>query len=168
MVAPISVLYYVAGSGFSARHSVMPYKVSGAMSWLRVLELIAAEREVVVAAVLRRIGDELPSYKALPPDVLDRHVRVSLEQTVDSARAGRAAVDERQVAELAEVGEVQARHGVPVEDMLRVCDLDAHPRSTVRALSQASRGSPSLVGRRHGHLGARASQRRDRDRPQRP
>ena len=98
----------------------MSYKVPGTMSWLRVLELIAADREVVVAAVLRRIEEELPSYKALPSDVLDRHVRVSLEQTVDSARAGRAAINEREVAELAEVGEVQARHGVPVEDMLRV------------------------------------------------
>src|SRR5688572_29139137 len=120
MVVSICTAHHGACSGSGAWHFVVRYKVPGAMSWLRVLELIAADRELVVAAVLRRIEEELPSYQALPPDVLGRHVRVSLEQTVDSARAGRAAIDEREVAELAEVGDVQARHGVPVEDMLRV------------------------------------------------
>ena len=120
MVAPIPAAHHGAASVSGARYFVVRYKVPGTMSWLRVLELIVADSEVVVAAVLRRIEEELPSYQALAPDVLDRHVRVSLEQTVDSARAGRPEINEREVAELAEVGAVQARHGVPVEDMLRV------------------------------------------------
>src|SRR5688500_8935541 len=120
MVSATPALDHVANSVLGAWHLVVRYKVPGTMSWLRVLELIAADREVVVSAVLRRIEEELPSYQALAPDVLERHVRGSLEQTVDSARAGRPEMNEREVAELAEVGAVQARHGVPVEDMLRV------------------------------------------------
>jgi hypothetical protein len=85
-----------------------------------LLDALTRQHDAIVRDIRRRLDAELPSYEALPEPVLDRHVRLSLSRTLESARAGHPAMTERDLTDLAEVGAVQAQAGVPVDDMLRV------------------------------------------------
>jgi hypothetical protein len=62
---------------------------------------------------------QLPAYGSIPAEEIEPGVRSQLEHILLSARAGRSAVSAASVAELAAVGELRARQGVPVEEMLR-------------------------------------------------
>lgn len=67
----------------------------------------------------RLAQDELPAYRSLPPEQLDADVGIEVQRVLRSARAGRGAIDDRELGELAAVSEQRARQGIPVEDMLR-------------------------------------------------
>jgi hypothetical protein len=63
--------------------------------------------------------EQLPTYGGLATETLDPDVRLSLECTIRSARAGGGAVSATELAELVEVGRSQALEGVPIEELLR-------------------------------------------------
>lgn len=88
-------------------------------AWDVLFDALLAEFDALAERVRTVMQEELPAYRHLPPEQLDADVRVEVQRVLRSARAGRGAIDDRELAELAAVGEQRARQGVPVEDMLR-------------------------------------------------
>lgn len=88
-------------------------------AWDVLFDALLAEFDALAARVRAVMQEELPAYRAMPPEQLDADVRIEVQRVLRSARAGRGAIDDRELEELAAVGEERARQGVPVEDMLR-------------------------------------------------
>lgn len=88
-------------------------------AWDALFDALLADSAELSRRLRKAIQAELPAYRSVPADTLDSDVRIEVERVLRSARAGRAAVREPEVAELAAVGEMRAQQGVPVDDMLR-------------------------------------------------
>ena len=88
-------------------------------TWDALFDALLAEHAEISRRVREALHAELPAYRSLPADALDADVRIEVERVLRSARAGRTSVSERELQELAAVGETRAQQGVPVDDMLR-------------------------------------------------
>src|SRR3954454_21280572 len=88
-------------------------------TWDALFDALLAEHAEISLRVREALQAELPAYRSLPADTLDADVRIEVERVVRSARAGRSSVSERELEELAAIGETRAQQGVPVDDMLR-------------------------------------------------
>jgi hypothetical protein len=94
----------------------------GQRSWDVLFDALLSEEEVLGRRVREAMQAQLPAYRDLAPQALeqlDSEVRMEVERVLRSARAGRAALDDRELAELAAIGERRAQQGVPVADVLR-------------------------------------------------
>ncbi|WP_343575041.1 helix-turn-helix domain-containing protein [Mycobacterium sp.] len=87
--------------------------------WNALFDTLLGEREVLAGRVREAMQAQLPTYRTLARAALDDEVGLEVERVLRSARAGRAALDESEFAELAAVGEVRAQQGVPIAEMLR-------------------------------------------------
>jgi hypothetical protein len=95
-------------------------RASGARAtWDVLFDALIADRELLAQRVREAFQEQLLSYRGVPVQLLDREVGIQVERVLESARAGHAAVSEVELAALAEIGELRARQGVPVEEMLR-------------------------------------------------
>ncbi|BBZ11073.1 PucR family transcriptional regulator [Mycobacterium branderi] len=90
-----------------------------AVSWDVLFDTLLGDRAVLAGRVREAIQAELSSYRAMPGETLDEEVGFQVERVLRSAHAGRAAVSDSELAELAAIGEARARQGIPVDDMLR-------------------------------------------------
>ncbi|TSD96575.1 PucR family transcriptional regulator [Skermania sp. ID1734] len=88
-------------------------------SWDRLFDTLLAEQVAVSARVREAMQAQIPNYRGLPLERLDVEVGVEVERVLRSARAGKAALDDAELAELAAIGEARAHQGVPVADVLR-------------------------------------------------
>jgi hypothetical protein len=88
-------------------------------AWDALFDALLGEHAELSRRVREVLQAEMPTYRSLPADALEADVRVEVERVLRSARSGRAALSEREFAELADVGETRAQQGVPVDDMLR-------------------------------------------------
>jgi sugar diacid utilization regulator len=84
-----------------------------------LVDALLDARQRIAIGIRERLQRELPDYANLPVEVLDVGIRAEVERVLCSARTGQEAAGETELAELAEVGELRARQGVPVETMLR-------------------------------------------------
>lgn len=80
------------------------------------LEVDAEEAAQVLATAMRT---EIATYRGLDPGEHTATVQLQLRRVLAAARGGRATVDDEELRELATFGQNRARHGVPVDDMLR-------------------------------------------------
>lgn len=88
-------------------------------TWDALFDELLSDRAAITHEIRTRMQEQLPTYRALRIETLDRDVERSFEGTIRSARAGRDAVSAGELAELAEVGRSQALAGVPIEELLR-------------------------------------------------
>lgn len=88
-------------------------------TWDELFDALIEDRAEIARRVREALQRELPPYRAIAEGELSADVLLEVERVLRSARAGQAAVSARELAELAAVGEVRARQGVPVDDMLR-------------------------------------------------
>jgi PucR C-terminal helix-turn-helix domain len=88
-------------------------------AWDALFDTLLDEQEGLARRVREAMQAQLPTYRGLPRDKLDKEVGLEVERVLRSARAGRPALDDSELAELAAVGEARARQGVPVAEMLR-------------------------------------------------
>jgi hypothetical protein len=92
-------------------------------SWDALFDELLSRQDELGRRVREAMQAQLPAYRQLSSaaalDNLDSEVRLEVERVLHSARAGRAALDDRELAELAAIGERRAQQGVPVADMLR-------------------------------------------------
>lgn len=88
-------------------------------TWELLFDTLLGEQKELAGRVREAMQAELPAYRVLPREALDDEVGFEVERVLRSAHAGRAAVDESALAELAAVGGARAQQGVPVADMLR-------------------------------------------------
>jgi hypothetical protein len=88
-------------------------------AWDALFDALLGEHEMLSRRVRETLQAELPVYRSLPREELEADVRLEVERVIRSARAGRTAVSDRELADLAEVGERRARQGVALDDMLR-------------------------------------------------
>jgi hypothetical protein len=95
-----------------------PEREAGA-GWATLFEAMLDCHVDVAIRAREEMQAQLPAYGSIPADELDPGVRGQLQHILLSARAGQSAVSAAGVAELAAVGELRARQGVPVEEMLR-------------------------------------------------
>jgi hypothetical protein len=98
---------------------------TGSAALLALLDGLEAESESLLAAIRARLERQFPSYDGLPPATLDAHLHASLGQTLASTRAsptdaGTTDAGDAALAEMARVGEAEAEHGIPVDDLLGV------------------------------------------------
>jgi len=87
--------------------------------WELLFDTLLGEQKELSRRVREAMQAQLPAYRTLPRDALDDEVGLEVARVLRSARAGRAALDEAELAELAAVGEARAQQGVPVTEMLR-------------------------------------------------
>ena len=87
--------------------------------WELLFDALARDHELLAASVSVEMRSQLASYEAIPLERLSADVLIELDRVLQSARAGRAAVSDRGLADLAAVGEARAEQGVPVDEMLR-------------------------------------------------
>jgi hypothetical protein len=87
--------------------------------WNALFDALAREQVSLGGAISTRILAELPTYGTLSEQELTAGVLVELDRVLESSRRGRVAAGERELSELAAVGEARAAQGVPVDDMLR-------------------------------------------------
>src|SRR5438105_11997034 len=87
--------------------------------WATLFEAMLDCHLEVALRAREEMQAQLPAYGSIPAEELEPGVRSQLEHILLSARAGRSAVSAEGVAELATVGELRARQGVSVEEMLR-------------------------------------------------
>jgi hypothetical protein len=85
-----------------------------------LLDAVGAESEALLAEIQSRLHGRFPSYEAMPAATVEAHIRLSLEHTIATTRAGRTDAGEAELAAMAKVGEEEARHGIPVDDLLGV------------------------------------------------
>ncbi|HEX7323567.1 MAG TPA: helix-turn-helix domain-containing protein [Mycobacterium sp.] len=88
-------------------------------AWNILFETLLGEQQQLAERVRDAMQAQLPAYRGLPREALDEEVGLEVRRVLLSARAGRAVLDEGELAELAAVGETRAQQGVPVADMLR-------------------------------------------------
>jgi hypothetical protein len=84
-----------------------------------LFDTLLGEQADLARQVREAIRAHLPAYCALPENALDGEVGIEIEWVLRCARAGRAAVGDRELADLSAVGQARALQGVPVADMLR-------------------------------------------------
>ncbi len=90
-----------------------------AVAWDVLFDTLLADRAVLAGRVREAIQAQLPRYRTMPREPLDKDVEFQVERVLRSAHAGRAAVSDSELVELAAIGEARAQQGVPVDDMLR-------------------------------------------------
>jgi hypothetical protein len=88
-------------------------------AWDLLVGTLRSEQAELARRVREAIQAELLAYRLIPRDAHDTEVGLELGQVLHCARGGRAALTDRERAELAAVGEQRARQGVPIDDMLR-------------------------------------------------
>ena len=87
--------------------------------WDLLFDTLLAEQGEVSVRVREAMQAQIPNYRPLPVEKLDVEVGVEVERVLRSARAGKAALNEAELAELAAIGEGRAQQGIPVTDVLR-------------------------------------------------
>ncbi|WP_102141586.1 PucR family transcriptional regulator [Mycobacterium hubeiense] len=92
---------------------------SNERSWEALFDGLLNEQPAIARQIRDAIKARLSTYRDLPDGALDSEVGLEVERVLRSARAGRAALDDTEVAELAAIGEARAHQGVPVAEMLR-------------------------------------------------
>ena len=92
---------------------------SGERSWEALFDGLLNEEPAIARQIRDAIKAQLSTYRNLPDEALDTEVGLEVERVLRSARAGRAALDDTELAELAAIGEARAHQGVPVAEMLR-------------------------------------------------
>lgn len=101
--------------------TTVPVKTARARDarWEALFDALLLEYSEISCLVRQRLHAELPAYRSMSSEEMDADLRFEIERTLLSARAGQAAVTDRELAELAEIGDKRAQQGVPIEDMLR-------------------------------------------------
>lgn len=89
------------------------------IAWDVLFDTLLVESAAVAGRVREAIQAQLGSYRSMAPEALDGDVGFQVERVLRSAHAGRAAVSDRELGELAAIGQARAQQGVPVDDMLR-------------------------------------------------
>jgi hypothetical protein len=112
----------------------------GRETWDALFDELLSDPVAITREIRTRMQEQLPTYRALGIENLDRDLVRSFEGTVRSARAGRDAVSSGELAELAEVGRSQALAGVPIEELLRAW------RIGIEVSVSAARGLGSRLG----------------------
>lgn len=103
----------------SASSGTQERKVASMAARDVLFDTLLSEQANLAGRVREAIQAQLPAYCALPENALDGEVGIEIEWVLRCARAGRAAVGDRELADLSAVGEARALQGVPVADMLR-------------------------------------------------
>ena len=85
-----------------------------------LIDALEEESDPMRVEIRSRLEKQFPSYEALPDEVLEAHLRLSLERTLASTRTLSRSDAESELAALAEVGEAEAEHGIPIDDLLGV------------------------------------------------
>jgi PucR-like helix-turn-helix protein len=93
---------------------------TGSDELIALLDGLEAESESLLAEIRARLERQFPSYEGLPPAVLDAHLRASLGHTLRSTRTAPTDDGDAALADMAQVGEAEAEHGIPVDDLLGV------------------------------------------------
>lgn len=88
-------------------------------AWDQLFDALVDQMDPISVRVREGMQTYLPAYRMMETTALDREVRLEVARVLESARAGRATVSDRELIELAAVGETRARQGVPMEEMLR-------------------------------------------------
>jgi hypothetical protein len=106
----------------------MPANSSRALGarWDALFDALLSDSPETSRLVRRRLQAELPAYGPMAAEELEADLRFETERTLLSARAGQAAATDRELAELAEIGDKRAQQGVPIEDMLRAWRIGVH------------------------------------------
>jgi hypothetical protein len=86
--------------------------------WHLLLDELFARRAELVDELSDRMSEQLPVYRELSPDMFHRHLVMAVESTVRVARTSPPDLSAEETKTLEEVGESQARIGVPVDQML--------------------------------------------------
>jgi hypothetical protein len=103
-----------------AAHDAEGEKVSSGDAARDVLPgALRGEQTELARRVREAVEAELSAYRSIPPEALNTEVDLELGHLLESAGGRRAALTDRERAELAAVGEERARQGVPVDDVLR-------------------------------------------------
>jgi len=89
-----------------------------AVPWHRLLDELFDRRVEIVDELSRRMSEQLSVYRELAPELFQRHLAMAVETTVRMARSSPPRLSAVQAETLEEVGEAQARIGVPVDQML--------------------------------------------------
>ena len=89
-------------------------------SWDALFDALLSAQDELGRRVREALQAQLPTYRTLLQEALDAEVGLEVERVLRSARAGRAALNDSELAELAAIGEALAHQGVPVAEMLRV------------------------------------------------
>jgi PucR C-terminal helix-turn-helix domain/GGDEF-like domain len=87
-------------------------------TWDVLFDTLLGEHEDLARRVREAILVRLPAYRSILRTALDVEVGLEVRQVLQSARSGQAALNEREIGELAAIGESRARQGVPIDDML--------------------------------------------------
>lgn len=88
-------------------------------AWNALFDALLLEQVELAGRITDAIQTQLPAYRVVPRNELDHEVGLEIEQVLRSQRAGRPAMSEGELAELAAIGESRAQQGVAVEEMLR-------------------------------------------------
>jgi len=94
--------------------------------WHLLLDALLARRVELAADISRRIQRRLSVYQELAAESFERYVAMAMECTVRLARADPPELSDWQTRVLEEVGEAQARLGVPVDQMLLAWRIGAN------------------------------------------
>lgn len=86
--------------------------------WEALRQALLNDRASLVGRIMDAIRGAIPSYRDVGDEALEAGVRTELELILSVAPGGRESVSDRQLAQVAEVGEQRARAGVPIDDVL--------------------------------------------------
>ncbi|OBF82631.1 PucR family transcriptional regulator [Mycobacterium sp. 852002-51163_SCH5372311] len=93
-----------------------PVRPDAGTTWAVLVGALLDEHADVAGRVREAVAARVPAYRAIPGEALDAEVRLEVERVL---RCACAALDERELVELAAIGEARARDGIFVDDMLR-------------------------------------------------
>lgn len=86
--------------------------------WESLLDALVADRDLMTQRIRENIRANLSAYRRVSDQELDWGFRIDLDSTLASARAGHEAITDEDFAGLTPVGEVRARQGIAIADVL--------------------------------------------------
>jgi hypothetical protein len=87
-------------------------------SWDALVDALLDDADALTTEIRRRLQAEYVVYATIRVESLEQNVQTELSRMLRAARTGRDAVSDADVAELAEIGELRAQQGVPIEVVL--------------------------------------------------
>jgi PucR C-terminal helix-turn-helix domain len=86
--------------------------------WESFIDALVADRELMTERIRENIRAQLPAYRRVSDKELDWGFRIDLDGTLRTARAGPERATDEELAGLTPVGEVRARQGIAISDVL--------------------------------------------------
>jgi hypothetical protein len=94
--------------------------------WESLIDALLADRDLLAERICKEMRDQLPSYRRFSDEELMPGIRLEFQSGLEAARGAHDQVSDSALSEVAGVGELRARQGVAIDDLLLAWRIGVH------------------------------------------